>query len=158
MRKICYVILISILLFLIYLEYNNYKKISYKIDTNKYINEIVSLKNNIYVIEFYKFNDNKLMSTINRCNILYKDILYKQFVDIRDIYYIIQNKSSSICFGTDYDIKNSYDIEETDIYSYIDLYNNKTIDELFKIVLNNEINTTNEFIEMIDYLVGDYNV
>ena len=98
------------------------------------------------------------MSTINRCNILYKDILYKQFVDIRDIYYIIQNKSSSICFGTDYDIKNSYDIEETDIYSYIDLYNNKTIDELFKIVLNNEINTTNEFIEMIDYLVGDYNV
>ncbi len=158
MRKICYVILISILLFLIYLEYNNYKKISYKIDTNKYINEIETLKNNINVIENYKFNDNKLMSTINRCNILYKDILYKQFVDIRDIYYIIQNKSSSICFGTDYDIKNSYDIEETDIYSYIDLYNNKTIDELFKIVLNNEINTTNEFIEMIDYLVGDYNV
>ena len=158
MRKICYVILISILLFLIYLEYNNYKKITYKIDTNKYINEIETLKNNINVIENYKFNDNKLMSTINRCNILYKDILYKQFVDIRDIYYIIQNKSSSICFGTDYDIKNSYDIEETDIYSYIDLYNNKTIDELFKIVLNNEINTTNEFIEMIDYLVGDYNV
>lgn len=158
MRKICYVILISILLFLIYLEYNNYKKISYKIDTNKYINEIETLKNNINVIENYKFNDNKLMITINRCNILYKDILYKQFVDIRDIYYIIQNKSSSICFGADYGIKNSYDVEETDIYSYIDLYNNKTIDELFKIVLNNEINTTNEFIEMIDYLVGDYNV
>lgn len=156
--KICCVMLCFVILFLIYLEYDNYKKIGYKIDVNKYIDEIEILKNNINIIENYKFNDsndNKLMTTINRCNILYKDILFKEIIDISDIYYIYKNKSSAICSGIDYDIKNSYNIEKIDIYSYTNLYSDKNIDELFKIVLNNEIITTNEFIKMIDYLVGD---
>lgn len=156
--KIGYTALFLILGSLIYLEYNNYKMLHYKIDTNEYVSEIKILEDNINIINNFKFEDNKLMTTINRCNILYKDILSKRYIDISDIYFINQNQSSAICFGIDHGINSSYNIENIDIYNYISLYNTKTIDDLFETVLNNEINTTNEFIEMINKLAGDIDV
>ncbi len=159
--RISYFVMFLVIVFMIYLEYNNYQILNYEIDTSKYFNEIEKLKNNINIISNYNTDDYKLMNTINRCsdNIRYKEILDKEFIDIADIYFIDRNTVSGVCNGMDYDIKNLYnDNEDVNLYQYINIYNDKNIDDVFKVILNNEINITSAFIEMIEYLKGDYDV
>lgn len=157
--KIGYIILFLVVSLILYLEYNNYKILNYEIDTSNYFKEIEKLKNNIEIISNYNIDDSKSMISINRCrdNIRYKEILDKEFIGIEDIYYINQNTSNSVCNFMDYDIKNLHN-ENADLYQYINLYNDKSIKESFEIVLNNEINITSAFIEMVEHLKDGYNV
>ena len=102
--------------------------------------------------EVQDLDDYKLMTTINRCNnIRYKEILDKEFIDIVDIYFINKNSANGWCNGSDYGINISYDYnKDINLYQYINLYNDKSIKEAFEKVLNNEINITSAFIEMVE--------
>ena len=142
--KIGYFLLLLVLLLMLYLEYHNYKILSYKIDANNYIEQIEKLKNNIKIINNYDFTDAELMMTIDRCrnNIKYQAILEQDVIDIADIYYLNQNSTSSWCNGIDY--------ESVYLHQYLNLYNDQNIKETFVKVLNNEINITSAFIEMVE--------
>lgn len=144
--KIGYFILFFVLILMLYLEYHNYKILNYEIDTNNYIDQIEKLKNNIEIIENYNIADYELMTTINRCRniIKYKEILEQEFIDIADIYYINQNSANGRCNGMD------YNYESVSLYQHINLYNDKSIKESFEKVLNNEVNITSAFIEMVE--------
>lgn len=150
--KLGYIILFLVMIFILYLEYHNYKILNYKIDTSDYVDQIEKLKNNIEIIRNYNIDDYKLMTTINRCNnIRYKEILDKEFIDIVDIYFINKNSANGWCNGSDYGINISYDYnKDINLYQYINLYNDKSIKEAFEKVLNNEINITSAFIEMVE--------
>ena len=147
--KIGYFILLLVLILMLYLEYHNYKILNYKIDPNNYIEQIEKLKNNMEIINNYDIADSELMITINRCrnNIKYQAILEQDVIDIADIYYLNQNSTSSWCNGVD------YDYESVSLYQYINLYNDQSIKETFDQVLNNEINITSAFIEMVESYV-----
>ena len=163
MKKILnigYIILFLFLILMLYLEYDNYKNLNFKIDARNYSNEIEKLKNNLNIISNYDIDNHELTVTINRCqnSIKYKDILNKDFITIADIYYINQNSASGVCNGMNYGIENSYEKKNVDLNQYINIYNDKNIEESLKITLNNEINITSAFIEMVEYLKGDYDV
>lgn len=144
--KIGYFILFFVLILMLYLEYHNYKILNYEIDTNKYIDQIEKLKNNIEIIDNYNIADYELMTTINRCRniIKYKEILEQEFIDIADIYYINQNSAGGRCNGMDYDYESVY------LHQYLNLYNDQNIKETFEQVLTNEVNITSAFIEMVE--------
>ena len=57
--KLGYIILFLVMIFILYLEYHNYKILNYKIDTSDYVDQIEKLKNNIENIRNYNIDDYK---------------------------------------------------------------------------------------------------
>ena len=68
MKKILnigYIILFLFLILMLYLEYDNYKNLNFKIDARNYSNEIEKLKNNLNIISNYDIDNHELTVTIN---------------------------------------------------------------------------------------------
>ena len=139
--KLGYIALFLIIVTLFYFEIDNYKKLNYQIDLRKYNEKIELLNDNIKIIYENDLND--------KCDIKYKKLLKQNYLNIEDVYNIYKNSINGICFTDS-------DIESIDLYKYINIYTSDNIEELFKIILNNEISCTTKYIETLKN--GDENV
>ncbi len=164
--KIGYLIIISIIVWLFFLEYESYIKTKQTINLGNFQDQIGRIKSNIDTIEKYHqtVQNQGLKGMIEFCYRHSKDIQLDKsnVLNMAQIYEISKNSSTGGCNINSYytndqirEIYNDISYDSISFFEYTNLGNKTELKEIFQAILNREEQTTSAFIKSMQILLEE---